>query len=343
MVAKSASFICVLTRVPEAYALVRRYGATRPGFLFLDANGESWGSVSLMPGEAADVVAARVVAAMNLVLAGTKLPNAGEPGYIGFESDFVGDSGVPGAPPAADAAVRLNVRTVVADSPATAAGLRVGDVILALSGRRMYGRYDAVLPAFDAWRATVRRGEPVQLVIERGHEVRVLDVTPAARPATAGRSVVAVRQPVPVIGNADPAALFRKPGRRWVVQTRIRLATDPDKWNVLYIGHTVTDVSETGCTVRSADIASPDSTETATGTSPRTVTHSFGSFQAVPSDDARRETITVQAGEFDCIVVDDPTAGTRTWWSIRIPGLVVRTTDSRRHMSTELVRLVNPE
>jgi len=74
------------------------------------------------------------------------------------------------------AALGVRLNGVAKGAPAEAAGLRAGDVIVELAGRRLENVYDYT-HALNA----LKVGEPVEVVVERAGERLTLRVTPAAR------------------------------------------------------------------------------------------------------------------------------------------------------------------
>jgi putative serine protease PepD len=86
--------------------------------------------------------------------------------YLGVSTS--GDSG------------RVTVAAVSAGGPAANAGLRVGDVISSVGGKRVSSPDDVAAAIQDR-----RPGESVEVVVERGGASQTLDVTLAERPADA--------------------------------------------------------------------------------------------------------------------------------------------------------------
>ncbi len=85
--------------------------------------------------------------------------------YLGTIPDYseTGDGGV-------------RISGVAAASPAEAAGLKVGDVVISLAGRRIDNIYDYA-HALDG----LKIGQPVEMIVRRGGETVALSVTPAPR------------------------------------------------------------------------------------------------------------------------------------------------------------------
>lgn len=67
------------------------------------------------------------------------------------------------------------------DSPAREAGLRTGDIILAVDGRRLSGRFGEDLPGINNWLATRPIGEPVDFLVHRDGEELTLPVSAIER------------------------------------------------------------------------------------------------------------------------------------------------------------------
>lgn len=83
----SRRFVTCLVRVPQAYALVRKYEAVRPGLLVLDAAGDKRGAIALTDAGAPEAIAylERVLAARGPIEdeGGTPLTfNPMTPGYF---------------------------------------------------------------------------------------------------------------------------------------------------------------------------------------------------------------------------------------------------------------------
>ncbi len=175
VVTKSAAFITVLIRVPAAYPIINRYRAGRPGLLFLDAGGNSWGSVLYSTSEAAEKAIERTLAGMTAVLGGRKLANASECGFVGIVYTLDNTEGD-------GSAYRLLVTSVAANSPAAKAGIEAGDFVLAIDGRRGYGELDEVTEVLTAWENNLSPGNKVRLIVERGEQVLVVDLVAARVP-----------------------------------------------------------------------------------------------------------------------------------------------------------------
>jgi len=148
LVALARRAVTCLVRVPEAYQLVRKHKAVRPGFLLLDAEGRKRGSVTLVAADP-DGSARRAKQYLRRALEA--------PGAIPDDHR--------GAPDPSTQTGRFEVGEVEAGTPAEAAGLRRGDRLLEVNGRPVGTLGDL------AWSAKARpAGEPSRYVFERDGE-----------------------------------------------------------------------------------------------------------------------------------------------------------------------------
>ncbi len=94
-----------------------------------------------------------------------KHPRANLTAYLGTIPDYVAGD-IKG----------LKLSGVSANGPAAKAGVKGGDVIVELAGRKIENIYDYTY-AIEA----LKIGQAVQIVVQRGNETIKLDVTPTAR------------------------------------------------------------------------------------------------------------------------------------------------------------------
>jgi hypothetical protein len=133
---------------------------------------------------------------------------------------------------------------------------------------------------------------------------------------------------------ADAYALYKKKGRTWLVKN------DMDAGGTKMISYSkteVVDVADDHAMIKMwtlgedkkpmAGMPEPEPTKIPFATADTTATTD------APEVETKEETVTVAAGEFECIVTD--TAGTKVWSSKKYPGLTVKMESST--MKSELV------
>lgn len=166
IVEKAARFTTVLVRVPEAYELVRKHSAVRPGFLFLDREGKSLGAIGFPFGKGVEETVADVLRAMDEVLAGGTIEEV-ERGLVGIRYEVRNVEGT-------EDRVSVVLTGIVAGSAAAEAGLEPGDVVLGANGHKVYDRSLPEIQGMLAWwRALLEPGTELELIVSRGDRVLV--------------------------------------------------------------------------------------------------------------------------------------------------------------------------
>jgi serine protease Do len=113
-----------------------------------------------------------------------------------------------------DARQGVLVASVDEDSPAEKAGLRAGDLLLALHDVRLLGLYESDLPALERLFADLPIGRPARLEVQRGGETLRVELAPIVKGSQEGEDFECKRWDLTVkeiTKFSDPFLHFQRP------------------------------------------------------------------------------------------------------------------------------------
>ncbi len=112
-----------------------------------------------------------------------------------------------------DSETGVLVKGVEEGSPAQKAGVRTGDILLELNGRKVHGTYVEQLPPIRWALGDLPVGKPADLLVERAEQTLALEMTPVLKGAVEGEDFDCHRWNMTVKGitkHANPSLYFYK-------------------------------------------------------------------------------------------------------------------------------------
>lgn len=124
--------------------------------------------------------------------------------------------------------------------------------------------------------------------------------------------------------KTDPYALYKKQGRSWTTKSVMTIAGMPDPM-ISYTKMEVLSFDDKGAKVKMTTM-DKDKKETYSADQDIPFATATGDTGDAPKVEMKEETVKVEAGEFECYVVEQETGGvkSKSWSSKKYPGLAVK-------------------